>query len=157
MRPLTTVTFIRSLARRNLTRKPLRHVVARSKLIAAFSTTASWITPPPRLGQPTHETHPHLLKSGEGGWGYIQPQPPRKKKLINSRWCAIVTQGCSAIEYAVRRAKLASQLPEGGVAIIPAATLKYRSGPVFYEFHQDPDFYYLTGFLEQDAVAVIGM
>lgn len=133
MRPLTTVTFIRSLARRNLTRKPLRHVVARSKLIAAFSTTASWITPPPRLGQPTHETHPHLLKSGE------------------------VTQGCSAIEYAVRRAKLASQLPEGGVAIIPAATLKYRSGPVFYEFHQDPDFYYLTGFLEQDAVAVIGM
>ena len=57
----------------------------------------------------------------------------------------LVTPGISALEYAMRRAKLAAELPEGSIAIIPAASMKYRSGPVFYEFHQDPDFYYLTG------------
>lgn len=31
------------------------------------------------------------------------------------------------------------------IAIIAAANLKYRSGSVFYEFHQDPYFLYLTG------------
>lgn len=40
--------------------------------------------------------------------------------------------------------------------MIPSASVKYRSGPVFYKFHQDPDFFYLTGFLEPEAVAVIG-
>jgi len=40
--------------------------------------------------------------------------------------------------------------------VIPSASVKYRSGPVFYKFHQDPDFFYLTGFLEPEAVAVIG-
>lgn len=69
----------------------------------------------------------------------------------------VVTPGLSALEYAVRRARLAYQLPEGAVAIIPSAHLKYRSGPVFYDFHQDPDFYYLTGFLEPDSIAVIGV
>ncbi|TGZ80621.1 hypothetical protein EX30DRAFT_331784 [Ascodesmis nigricans] len=88
-------------------------------------------TAPPRLGQPTHETHPHLLNPGE------------------------ITPGLSAIEYAVHRARLAAELPEGALAIIPSAQTKYRSGPVFYEFHQDPDFYWLTGFLEPDAVCVI--
>jgi intermediate cleaving peptidase 55 len=42
---------------------------------------------------------------------------------------------------------LAELLPENSVAIIPASDIKYRSGAVFYEFHQDPDFFYLTGLL----------
>ncbi|KAI9884132.1 MAG: hypothetical protein M1823_004074 [Watsoniomyces obsoletus] len=84
-----------------------------------------------KFGQPLHETHPHLLKPGE------------------------ITPGISALEYATRRAKLAAQLPRNGVAIVAASELKYRSGVVFYEFHQDPDFFYLTGFKESDAVAVI--
>lgn len=41
--------------------------------------------------------------------------------------------------------------------MIPSSTVKYRSGAVFYEFHQDPDFFYLTGFLEPESVAVIGL
>lgn len=57
----------------------------------------------------------------------------------------------------MRRAKLASELPDGGLAICASSNIKYRSGPVFYEFHQDPDFYYLTGFLEPEAVCAIGM
>ncbi|KAK6354851.1 hypothetical protein TWF696_003983 [Orbilia brochopaga] len=83
------------------------------------------------VGQPTPETHPHLLKAGE------------------------LTRGIQGSEYFSRRRRLAKSLPDGGVAIFQAATLKYRSGPVFYEFHQDPDFFYLTGFLEPDAVGVV--
>jgi intermediate cleaving peptidase 55 len=38
-------------------------------------------------------------------------------------------------------------MPDGSVAVVPAATMKYRSGPVFYPFHQNTDFLYLTGML----------
>ncbi|CAO1597069.1 aminopeptidase [Xanthoria calcicola] len=61
-----------------------------------------------------------------------------------------------ALEYAQRRTKLASKLPENGIAILAASDVKYRSGAVFYDFHQDSDFFYLTGFNEPEAVAVIG-
>ncbi|KAL8657358.1 MAG: hypothetical protein Q9226_002007 [Calogaya cf. arnoldii] len=85
-----------------------------------------------QFGQPVHETHPHLLKPGE------------------------LTPGISALEYAQRRSKLASKLPKNGIAILAASDVKYRSGAVFYDFHQDSDFFYLTGFNEPEAVAVIG-
>jgi intermediate cleaving peptidase 55 len=67
----------------------------------------------------------------------------------------LVTPGITALEYAQRRAKLADLLPEKSVAIIPSGTIKYRSGPVFYPFHQNTDFLYLTGFLEPNSVAII--
>ena len=41
------------------------------------------------------------------------------------------------------------------VAIIPAAHEVTRSYDTEYKFHQDPDFFYLTGFPEPDAIAVI--
>lgn len=66
-----------------------------------------------------------------------------------------VTPGISAQEYSDRRARLATSLPDGGIAILPAADVKYRSGSVFYEFHQESNFFYLTGFIEPDAIAVI--
>jgi intermediate cleaving peptidase 55 len=84
-----------------------------------------------QFGQPLYETHPHLIKAGE------------------------LTPGITALEYHHRRAALASKLPQNSVAILAAAELKYRSGAVFYDFHQDPNFYYLTGFNEPEAVAVI--
>ncbi|KAF2130669.1 hypothetical protein P153DRAFT_366217 [Dothidotthia symphoricarpi CBS 119687] len=83
------------------------------------------------FGQPLYETHPHLLKAGE------------------------VTPGITALEYHERRAKLAKELPPNSIAVLAASDLKYASGAVFYKFHQDPDFLYLTGFREQDAVAII--
>ena len=41
------------------------------------------------------------------------------------------------------------------IAIIPAAHEATRSYDTEFKFHQDPDFLYLTGFPEPDAVAVI--
>ena len=66
-----------------------------------------------------------------------------------------VTPGITAQEYADRRAKLVASLPENGIAILASSDIKYRSGAVFYEFHQEPNFLYLTGFNEPEAVAVI--
>lgn len=39
--------------------------------------------------------------------------------------------------------------------MLAAADVKYRSGAVFYDFHQERNFFYLTGFNEPDAIAVI--
>ncbi|TPX18848.1 uncharacterized protein E0L32_011463 [Thyridium curvatum] len=66
-----------------------------------------------------------------------------------------VTPGISAQEYHDRRAALAAQLAPDSVAVLAAADLKYRSGAVFYPYRQDSNFLYLTGFAEQDSLAVI--
>ena len=58
---------------------------------------------------------------------------------------SVVTPGITASEYAQRRTKLASKLPKHGIAIVAAADIKYRSGAVFYDFHQESNFFYLTG------------
>lgn len=47
------------------------------------------------------------------------------------------------------------QMEENSVAVIPAAREKTRSYDTEYKFRQDSDFWYLTGFPEPDAIAVI--
>ena len=56
--------------------------------------------------------------------------------------------------YASRRSRFAEQL-RGGIAVIPAATEVVRNNDVHFDFRQDSDFWFLTGFGEPDAVAVI--
>lgn len=51
--------------------------------------------------------------------------------------------------------KFIEQMDENSVAIIPAAHEVTRSYDTEYKFRQDSDFWYLTGFPEPDAVAVI--
>lgn len=58
-------------------------------------------------------------------------------------------------EYKARRNKLARSLPEGSVALIPAAHEVLRNGDTHYRFRQDSNFYYLTGFNEPDALLVL--
>jgi Xaa-Pro aminopeptidase len=41
------------------------------------------------------------------------------------------------------------------IAIVPAAPVRHRNGDVEYDYRQDSDFYYLTGFGEPDSVAVL--
>ncbi|KAH0264399.1 peptidase M24, partial [Aureobasidium melanogenum] len=84
-----------------------------------------------QFGQPLHETHPHLIAPGD------------------------LTPGISALEYHQRRANLAKALPKNSIAVLASSDIKYRSGAVFYEFHQEPNFFYLTGFNEPEALAVI--
>ena len=51
--------------------------------------------------------------------------------------------------------KFIEQMDENSVAIIPAAHEARRSYDTEFKFRQDSDFWYLTGFPEPDAVAVI--
>ena len=119
-----------------------------------------------RFGQPVHETHPHLLEAGERKLIAFE----LRKDFADSSRIA-VTRGITALEYAQRRSNLAAKLPKNSFALLAASEVKYRSGSVFYEFHQDSNFFYLTGtaaiivsvhvlknlgFNEPEAVAVIG-
>ena len=58
-------------------------------------------------------------------------------------------------EFARRRKQLMGMVGDGGIVILPAAPVRTRSRDVEYRFRQDSDFYYLTGFAEPDAVAVL--
>jgi Xaa-Pro aminopeptidase len=53
-----------------------------------------------------------------------------------------------------RREQFLSRIP-GGVAIFPAAPSAIRNSDVEHEYRQDTDFYYLTGFEEPGAAAVL--
>ncbi len=54
-----------------------------------------------------------------------------------------------------RRALLREGLPPNSVAIFFSAATRNRANDVDYEFHQNPDFYYLTGYKEPHAVLLI--
>ncbi|OJZ91099.1 hypothetical protein ASPFODRAFT_180405 [Aspergillus luchuensis CBS 106.47] len=84
-----------------------------------------------KFGQPLHETHPHILEPGE------------------------LTPGITALEYAQRRSRLANKLPKYAVAVLAAAEVTYRASGIFNEYRQDSNFFYLTGFNEPNALAVI--
>ncbi len=53
------------------------------------------------------------------------------------------------------RLDLSARLGANGIAIVPAATETIRNDDVTHEFRQDSDFFYLTGFHEPEALAVI--
>jgi Xaa-Pro aminopeptidase len=56
--------------------------------------------------------------------------------------------------FAERRARFMEKI-DGAVAILPSAPVAVRSGDVEFIYRQDNDFYYLTGFAEPEAVALI--
>ncbi|KKK23694.1 metallopeptidase family M24 [Aspergillus rambellii] len=84
-----------------------------------------------KFGQPLHETHPHILNPGQ------------------------LTPGITALEYAHRRSRLANKLPKHAVAVLAAAEVTYRASGIFNEYRQDSNFFYLTGFNEPNALAII--
>jgi len=57
--------------------------------------------------------------------------------------------------YAQRRARLASQLGAGGIAIVPTAPERQRNRDSDYLYRHDSYFYYLTGFTEPNATLVL--
>ena len=95
---------------------------------------------------------------------------PVKCKLFSRGYAKEVpsprTPGISQTEYDLRRTVLAASLPESSVCVLVGASMKYSSDSVLYStlgagthfsypFHQDPNFFYLTGFVEKNALAVI--
>ncbi len=58
-------------------------------------------------------------------------------------------------EFAARRRQLMRMMGENSIAILPAAPVVKRNRDVEYHYRPDSDFYYLTGFPEPEAVAVL--
>ncbi|KAH3686269.1 hypothetical protein WICPIJ_002766 [Wickerhamomyces pijperi] len=89
--------------------------------------------PKPALyaGQPISETRPYMMQPGE------------------------LTPGITALEYFHRRVALAKKLPANSIAIVIGNSVQYASGSVFYQFQQNNDLYYLSGWNEPDSVIVI--
>lgn len=54
-----------------------------------------------------------------------------------------------------RREALRKQMPANSVAVFFANAVRNRANDVDYIYHQDPDFYYLTGYKEPHSVLVI--
>ncbi len=54
-----------------------------------------------------------------------------------------------------RREALRQQLPANSVAVLFSNPLRNRANDVDFHFHQDPDFYYLTGYREPNAVLLL--
>jgi Xaa-Pro aminopeptidase len=65
------------------------------------------------------------------------------------------TLDAAAAEQVKRRREEFMRRIGGGVAIFPSAPTAVRNNDVEHEYRQDTDFYYLTGFEEPNAVAVL--
>jgi len=61
----------------------------------------------------------------------------------------------NAQEFSKRRKHLMELMGPDSVAILPAAPQRMRNRDTEFHFRQDSDFYYLTGFPEPEAVAVL--
>lgn len=110
---------------------------ARAQSQHAQRTTRSY-------GQPTSETHPHLLRQGEVTPGIQQSEYQlRRQKLIES-----IHQLCSA-------SKTHNTAVDNHLVVVPSATKTYMSDKIPYPFRQNSDFLYLSGFQEADSVLVI--
>src|SRR5690606_17456498 len=57
--------------------------------------------------------------------------------------------------FAKNRQALRKQMPDNSVAIFFANPVRNRANDVDFEYHQDPNFYYLTGLTEPHAVLII--
>ena len=57
--------------------------------------------------------------------------------------------------HKTRREKLREKLPINSVAVFFANPVRNRANDVEYVYHQDPDFFYLTGYKEPDGVLFI--
>ncbi|OQR72237.1 putative Xaa-Pro aminopeptidase 3-like [Tropilaelaps mercedesae] len=102
------------------------------------------LTPLPRrgcsvtpLGQPTSETHPHLVKEGECIAGFTASELANRRERLFALLCAKVPT------------------MERHMVVIPSASKVLMTEKIPYSFRQNSNFYYLCGFMEPDSVLII--
>lgn len=109
----------------------VRRLSTRCRLLQKPSLPQRPGLPGVALGQPAFETRPHLVARGE------------------------ISPGISAEEYFERRVRLAGKMPRNSAAVLVGNRIVHSAGAVFYDFQQDNDLFYLTGWLEPNSVAVL--
>lgn len=83
------------------------------------------------LGQALFENRPHIV-----GKGFLTPLIPKS-------------------EYVARREKLLGLMEPNSLAVFGGNRIQWASPSVFYPFRQDPNFQYLTGFIEPEACLLL--
>jgi Xaa-Pro aminopeptidase len=58
-------------------------------------------------------------------------------------------------DFKERRKRCCAHLPPGSIVLLPAGPEVVRTADQHYPYHQDNDFYYLTGFVEPEALAIL--
>lgn len=59
------------------------------------------------------------------------------------------------LNFSEHRSRLFQEMSDNSVAVIPSASLKIRNNDAEYSFRQDSDFFYLTGFTEDNACLLL--
>ena len=75
--------------------------------------------------------------------------------LVGQRAMTVVNPQIAATVFAARRARLLAQMGEHSLALIPTSTAKIRNADADYAYRADSSFFYVTGFAEPEAVAVL--
>ncbi|KAK5584640.1 hypothetical protein RB653_006255 [Dictyostelium firmibasis] len=96
-----------------------------------FYSSDKTLKKPLSIGQPTHETHPHLLKKNE------------------------ITKGIPMEEFKERRDRLMRNFPIGFAIALFTPPEPMMSYDIPWEFRQNTNFNYLTGFNEPEAVLLL--
>jgi len=96
------------------------------------------------------------VRKGPGGRVLVAPGPqsgaaPSGQELMK---CPLRFRSMDQASFRQRRDHFSAAIGEG-IAVIPAANLQVRNDDVEHPFRQDSNFFFLTGFDEPDAVAVI--
>ncbi|GMM49203.1 aminopeptidase [Starmerella bacillaris] len=84
-----------------------------------------------RFGQALHKNRPHLVGNG------------------------CLTPLIARTEFETRRSNLLRLMKPNSLAIFGGNRIQYASPSVFYPFRQDPNFQYLTGFLEPESCLLL--
>jgi Xaa-Pro aminopeptidase len=94
-----------------------------------------------------------LLLAGPSAIAQVPTSIP--EPLVESPAPARPTDFLSPAFHKQRRELLRAQMPANSVAVVFAAPVRNRANDVSYIYHQNPDFYYLTGYDEPDAVLLL--
>jgi Xaa-Pro aminopeptidase len=84
-----------------------------------------------------------------------QKQPASVPEPMTTAPPARPTDFLSSAFHRQRRELLRAQLPAHSVAVLFAAPVRNRANDVDFVYHQNPDFHYLTGYEEPDAVLLL--
>lgn len=96
----------------------------------------------------------HLILFSLFQIGYSQEKP--KKHEINLNKYAIYDIDLLPASFHKRnRVKLRELMGRNSVAIFFSNSVKNRSNDVDFQYHQDPNFYYLTGLKEPNSILVL--
>ncbi|XP_018495231.1 xaa-Pro aminopeptidase 3 [Galendromus occidentalis] len=89
------------------------------------------------LGQPTAETHPHLVRDKQCIPGFTAEELSKRRNAFFALLCKLEPSA------------------ERHIAVIPSATKVFMTEKIPFSFRQNSNFYYLCGFSEPNSVLVI--